>query len=132
MQKVFSKNVVSFLISIFTVIQCSPPNHNENDNNRQHGTIRKVSRISPLVQRSLRVVPEWVRNYVQWHKEQRLNYLNDPNTKFLTVTCHKDFSCGGLSDRLRPLPYFILAANKTGRGKIFLHFFKFHINSILF
>jgi len=52
---------------------------------------------------------------MEWHRDQRLYHMNDPSTKFLTLACHRDYPCGGVSDRLRPLPYFLLAAYKMKR-----------------
>lgn len=76
---------------------------------------RELSEISSQVQESLSVVPQWLKEYLEWHREQRLHHMDDPNTKFLTLACHRDFPCGGVSDRLRPLPYFLLAAHKMKR-----------------
>ena len=122
-----SKVIIFLVINFCTLIKCISLNYNENDNHRQ---LRQVPTVSPQVQAALRIVPEWIRNYLAWHKEQRLHHLNDPDTKFLTVTCHKGYSCGGLSDRMRPLPYFILAANRTGRGA-FLQPLNFIIKTII-
>ena len=107
------------------MIQCIPLSDSSEENN--HHQLRRVPTVSPQVLAALRTVPEWIRNYAAWHKEQRLHHLHDPETKFLTVTCHKDYGCGGLSDRIRPLPFFILAANKTGRGAFFLFLSILHI-----
>ena len=46
--------------------------------------------------------------------------LADPNEKFIVMTCHKFKSvqyeeCGGFTDRLFLLPYYLWLANKTGR-----------------
>ena len=58
-------------------------------------------------------LPEWLQHYFQWHAEQRRNPTVD--TKYIVITCIGDERCGGLSDRLRPLPYFLLVANATQR-----------------
>jgi len=71
--------------------------------------------VSAAVEKSLSVIPEWLKEYLEWHREQRLNHMNDPSTKFLTLACNREFPCGGVSDRLRPLPYFLLAAYKMKR-----------------
>ena len=85
---------------------------------------------SIFVQNFLRLAPEWVSSYAAWHQEQLCYHLNDPSTKFLTVTFHKDHACGELSDRLRALPCFALAANKTGRI-LFIHWQKFRLDDFL-
>ena len=56
--------------------------------------------------------------------------LSDPNAKFIVMTCYKYETvhwekCGGLSDRLFSLPYYIWLANKTGR-KLFIKYGKPH------
>lgn len=67
------------------------------------------------IKEKLSVIPQWLREYIEWHQEQRLYHMNDPSTKFITLACHRDYPCGGVSDRLRPLPYFLLAAYKMKR-----------------
>jgi len=101
-----------------------------NVNGDHHRKLQSTERVAAAVQSSLNIVPDWIKNYVEWHKDQRLNHLHDPDTKFLTVTCHRNYACGGLSDRLRPLPYFILAANKTGRV-LFIKWQKFSLEDFL-
>jgi hypothetical protein len=73
------------------------------------------SETYPYIENAKKVFPEWLRNYIIWHSEQRRNKMDDPSTKFLTVACHRNFPCGGVSDRLRSIPYFLLLANRTGR-----------------
>jgi len=60
-------------------------------------------------------VPGWLDDYVKWHQIQRRVNLYKPETKFLIVACHKNHMCGGISDRLRPLPFFLMLAHKTNR-----------------
>ena len=45
-------------------------------------------------------------DYVKWHQVQRRFNLNKPETKFLTVACHQNRFCGGISGEL--LIYFQL------------------------
>lgn len=139
MQIINSKDV-AYIFTIFTVVFLIslPYNNNTYIESGGHRQLQSITRsqsqnIQPAsisVQNSLRLVPEWVRSYAVWHQEQLRYHLNDPSTKFLTVTCHKDYACGGLSDRLRTLPYFILAANKTGRV-LFIHWQKFRLEDFL-
>ena len=83
---------------------CNDSNENYNHRKLQKQNIRGKPRLLTKIENSLWDVPEWIRIYVAWHREQRLHHLHDPETKFLTVTCHKKYACGGLSDRLRSLP----------------------------
>ena len=86
-------------------------NNNKNTHNESGGHFQPKSTVcvqpqnmqpaSIFIKNSLRLVPEWVRSYAVWHQEQLRYHLNDPWTKFLTVAFLKDYSCGGLSDRLR-------------------------------
>lgn len=128
MKSVSFNTAIYIFISLCAMIQCIPLSDSSEQNN--HHQLRRVPTVSPQVLAALRTVPEWIRNYAAWHKEQRLHHLHDPETKFLTVTCHKDYGCGGLSDRIRPLPFFILAANKTGRV-LFIHWQKFSLEDFL-
>ena len=68
---------------------------------------------SHRVDESMARLPLWLQNYFQWHAEQRRNPTNE--TKYTVTTCIGKERCGGTSDRLRPLPYFLLVANATQR-----------------
>ena len=65
------------------------------------------------VQESLARLPKWLQDYVVWHTEQR----KKPSRlcKFLIIPCLQGSRCGGTSDRLRPLPYWLLLAKLTER-----------------
>lgn len=66
------------------------------------------------VKDSMSRLPHWLQNYIAWHRNERLNASND--TKYAILTCMpKDGFCGGLSDRLRPLPLFLLFASMVPR-----------------
>jgi hypothetical protein len=66
-------------------------------------------------------IPVWMTNYFRFHKERvrRWNdntYTLDPNTKYLYVTCLKDYhKCGGTADRLLSLPFLVKVAAQTKR-----------------
>ena len=63
-------------------------------------------------------LPHWMKNYFDWHKKQmsQLSPSNWKQQKFLVLSCLENQStCGGLSDRLKPLPLFLYFANQTGR-----------------
>ncbi|KAG7366361.1 hypothetical protein IV203_029031 [Nitzschia inconspicua] len=63
-------------------------------------------------------LPQWMKGYFTWHKSQ-LQLLNETNWKqhkFLILACTKeDGECGGLADRLKPLPLILAVAQKTNR-----------------
>merc|ERR1711862_296081 len=68
----------------------------------------KASNGSSLswVRRCLKVVPDWIQEYVLWHREERKR-SNDPSKKYLIVVGYRDMGI------LTSLPYFLLTAYKT-------------------
>eukprot|EP00980_Cylindrotheca_fusiformis_P030190 scaffold24525_cov162-Cylindrotheca_fusiformis.AAC.7 len=62
-------------------------------------------------------LPQWMQAYFSWHSEQRsaLSPENWKDRRYLILSCRRRNQCGGLSDRLKPLPFFILIANRTNR-----------------
>ena len=66
-------------------------------------------------------LPQWLDEFLNsQHSETHNETLADPNEKFIVMTCHKFMrvhyeACGGFTDRLFLLPYYIWLANKTGR-----------------
>ena len=64
-------------------------------------------------------LPDWIRNYVAWHKQMREKFpgtklWEDPEApKLLVRTCLG--LCGGLNDRLGQLPWDLYLANQTNR-----------------
>jgi hypothetical protein len=69
------------------------------------------------------VLPQWMKEYLIWHQEQR-NQLHSGNWKqfkYLVVQCCKtDPKCGGTADRLKPVPFLVLAAY-LGNRILFIH-----------
>jgi hypothetical protein len=74
-------------------------------------------------------LPEWMKEYFLWHETQ-IQQLSVDNwderdetqpgyvfkRRFLILRCYaQDERCGGLSDRLKPLPLMLLAAARSGR-----------------
>jgi hypothetical protein len=55
--------------------------------------------------------------YFDWHRSvtKNLNQTNCHHYQYLVLTCDKDQTCGGLSDRLTPLPFFLVAAARFKR-----------------
>eukprot|EP00977_Amphora_coffeiformis_P005474 scaffold1168_cov167-Amphora_coffeaeformis.AAC.7 len=63
-------------------------------------------------------IPEWIHSYLQWHQDTRriLNESNVGDYKFLVSRCYyNDAQCGGLTDRLRALPFLVQVAAMSGR-----------------
>merc|ERR1712039_93488 len=73
---------------------------------------------------------DWLQEYIQWHKDQRSRNLYSKETKYLTVACFKHSRCGGISDRLRPIPFFLLLAHKTNRV-LFIKWQKYQLEDFL-
>lgn len=87
---------------------------------------RRINQI--LLDRSKTIIPEWMAQYVTWHQEQRQildNSTISNNTaaindmKFMVVRCIERQKCGGLSDRMKPLPFYLMVANLTQRVLLF-------------
>jgi len=63
-------------------------------------------------EKSFALLPKWLQTYFEWHGEQTRNLSHD--TKYVVLACHKN-NCGGVSDRLRHLPFFLLYASLAKR-----------------
>jgi hypothetical protein len=87
-------------------------------------------------------LPVWLQNYLEWHANQRSAYnqhqvaasaaapSQDTTTKFVVLVCFESQTCGGLSDRLRSIPYLLKLANATNR--VFLiHWKRFDLEEFL-
>ena len=64
------------------------------------------------------VFPPWMVEYLHWHSttKQQLTPNNWHQYQYLIVRCYvKDRECGGASDRLQSLPYFVLLAHASQR-----------------
>jgi len=70
-------------------------------------------------------LPKYIKDYLNWHVDQTSSMTNaeqqkEKQAKYLVVQCLKEFPrCGGLSDRLRPLPVYIYAAIQMKRILLF-------------
>lgn len=63
-------------------------------------------------------LPEWMKEYLTWHQEQRklMNKDNWKDFKYLVLQCvREDPHCGGTSDRLKPIPLLMFMAHKYKR-----------------
>jgi hypothetical protein len=104
--------------NVATVVAENATAASSNQQLRRHGPTPDFSHLSMYgahrVKDSMSRLPQWLQNYVTWHRNQRLNANN--HTKYVILTCMpKDGFCGGLSDRLRPLPLFLLFASMVPR-----------------
>ncbi|KAL3936645.1 MAG: hypothetical protein SGBAC_008076 [Bacillariaceae sp.] len=74
---------------------------------------------TPNLWKSSDKIPKWMKKYFRWHREQHNTRLNPDNWKsmrLLIMECldtHE--SCGGTSDRLKPLPSLIRMAHISNR-----------------
>lgn len=60
-------------------------------------------------------VPSWIWKYAQWHSEQMRADDIGQERRYLILECTKWNRCGGLADRLRYLPVYLLLAHRTRR-----------------
>jgi hypothetical protein len=98
--------------------------------NKNETVIRKV--VDDAVAAHIAALPEWLQKYLKWHAKTRSAYnskqqqvqvaaeqhdamIQDDNTKFLVLSCFESQTCGGLSDRLRAIPYFLKIAKASDR-----------------
>ena len=66
------------------------------------------------VDASMAKLPKWLQTYFEFHAMHSKNPTDE--TKYIVTTCLEgDDHCGGTSDRLRALAYFLLIANATQR-----------------
>jgi hypothetical protein len=57
-------------------------------------------------------LPKWLQDYFTWHRKQT---SSQPDTKYAVLTCLPEDKCGGLSDRLRALPFYLFVGKYTNR-----------------
>ncbi|KAG7368415.1 hypothetical protein IV203_031158 [Nitzschia inconspicua] len=68
-------------------------------------------------------IPDWMNEYLKWHREMRTQFLTLDNwklhrniSKLLILQCMpSNAKCGGLADRLKPLPLLMLGAFQSKR-----------------
>jgi hypothetical protein len=65
-------------------------------------------------------LPDWMKEYFSWHAHQlalisQSNWKTN-NRRYLLLRCYReDERCGGVSDRIKPLPLILLAAYQSQR-----------------
>mmetsp|Transcript_63384 Transcript_63384/g.74194 ORF Transcript_63384/g.74194 Transcript_63384/m.74194 type:complete len:613 (-) Transcript_63384:424-2262(-) len=65
------------------------------------------------VQPSLEKLPSWLQDYVSKH---RLDKMYKNSEKYIVLTCLQRDRCGGFSDRLRSLPFYLLFGSLSQRS----------------
>lgn len=71
-------------------------------------------------------IPDWMKEYFDWHTQQlsKINETNWKSFKYFILSCKKSYErCGGVSDRLKPVPLLILSASRSQR-LFFIHWEK--------
>jgi hypothetical protein len=61
-------------------------------------------------------LPKWMKDYFEWHgiHKQTMNETNWQSYQYMVLKC-TSLRCGGTSDRLKPIPYFLRLAYETER-----------------
>lgn len=85
------------------------------DENQDNNINISVHLNSAMQKIYLESVPVWLKEYAEWHADQRKNHIADPATKFLILACERYSFCGGVADRLKNIPFYLLFAHKSGR-----------------
>ena len=83
-------------------------------------TFPDIKRQPPLANlwEASTVLPPWMKEYFAWHRDQRklMHETNWQDFRYLVVECtNTGTKCGGTSDRLRPVPYYVRLAAETKR-----------------
>ena len=66
-------------------------------------------RVKPALEK----LPKWLIDYFAWHQKQIQN--SNKSTKYLVLACPKGDRCGGLSDRMRALPFMLFIGSRANR-----------------
>ena len=101
----------------------------EKDNNENDAEMLDTRIItSPAPWKISPVIPGWMHSYFQWHWDAVQSLQNGTKSvndyQYMVIRClDQDSKCGGTADRLKPLPYFVLAAHRL-RRLLFFHWQK--------
>jgi len=63
-------------------------------------------------------LPQWMEEYFAWHRSTKssITSSNWNDTHYLILSCFESYDhCGGISDRLRPLPMLVWEAHQSQR-----------------
>jgi hypothetical protein len=83
----------------------------QNEKRSSYLTMYGEHRVKPALDQ----LPKWLTDYFAWHKVQVANATTKNQTKYLVVTCIGSDICGGFSDRIRAIPFYLLLASKVDR-----------------
>ena len=67
---------------------------------------------------SFAALPKWLQDYFVWHRDQTKTIKalsKESEAKYLVVSCVGNDKCGGFSDRLRSLPFYLFLASRLDR-----------------
>ncbi len=65
-------------------------------------------------------LPQWMKDYFDWHVVNRAQLQEEEQQhwrshRYLILVCHEGERCGGVSDRLKPLPFLLWLAYQSKR-----------------
>lgn len=85
-------------------------------------SLKPLTRVDGPLWRNSTVIPKWMKEYMDWQASvvPTLTEENWKNYQYVILRCYRaDERCGGVSDRLKPIPLLVLAAQK-GRRLFFI------------
>ena len=75
-------------------------------------------RTKDFLYRQSSKLPNWMKEYFDWHNAQvsKINSCNYQDYRYMVLRCsNEERKCGGLSDRIKSVPFFIALAAKSKR-----------------
>jgi hypothetical protein len=73
------------------------------------------------------LLPLWLQDYFSWHQHilaNKLTNVTKHDYNYIVLRCYRfDERCGGVSDRLKPIPLILLAAAQSQR-MFFIHWYQ--------
>ena len=75
--------------------------------------VQQQDKFHSQVVRLIERIPSWMKKYLAWHREKRRLLLEETNmtksndTKYLVVRCLRNEVCGRLTDRVKPMPFYL-------------------------
>jgi len=65
------------------------------------------------------LLPRWIQRYAAWHRVKKNEFFGSANktsdAKFLVLVCQDGKVCGGLTDRMRSIIYWLRRAERSNR-----------------
>ncbi|GFH59582.1 hypothetical protein CTEN210_16058 [Chaetoceros tenuissimus] len=85
--------------------------HEKKEDDRTYLTMYGDHRVKS----SIAALPTWLQEYITWNQNERAT-KDVKDTRFYVVKCLKsEGGCGGVSDRMRVLPFHLFMAARTNR-----------------